>query len=157
MNSELGRELSIEEKKQIDFTFQCGVEFLGWIVQLDYDLTGEILITKLKEATDKIQKEGIEFPLGDYYNYRDVAMSFSIVFGQAIVDEFHWTWRFVESGDNLGWTIISPDNEYGIALDDYFFSKILWDKEKQISCMDIYKNLKVNNYKEKNGTLKYLD
>ncbi len=153
---EYGRSLTIDEKKQLNVTFQSGVELLGWIVKLEKELTNEILVIKLKEATDKIQKEGIKFPLDVYNEYRDVEMSFSIVFGQCIVDQFHWTWAFVERGDHLGWTIISPDHEYGIALEDYFFSKMVWDTSKPISCLEIYKKLERNDYKERNGVLKYL-
>ena len=140
MKSEFGRLPTTEEQRQISVTFQSGIELLGWIVQLDNELTSETIVIRLKEATDKIQKNDIKLPLGDYHEYRDVAMSFSFVFGQAIVDEFNWAWRFVESDKKLGWHIFSPDNEYCIALEDYFYQRIMWDRKTQISCVDIFKN-----------------
>jgi len=118
------------ELQEIDFQYQGGMEFIFWYYDMGDTITNDKLISGIKVVLNKLH-EGLNFPVAEYNSSRDVTTLMGFTLGQMLHKSFNWKWYYFDEFDKDigGYTIVSPDETFGICIEDIFFKNVFYKKE----------------------------
>ncbi|QCE43178.1 hypothetical protein [Psychroserpens sp. NJDZ02] len=124
------RLLDKEELQEIDFEYQAGIEFIFWYYDMGDTVSNEDLITGINVVLSKL-RAGLDYPVAEYESDREVTTLMGFTLGQILHESFNWKWIYVNDSDLDfgGYTIVNPETNFGISIEDLFFKTIFYKKE----------------------------
>ena len=130
------RILDNEELQEIDFQYQGGIEFIFWFYDMGNLVSNEKLIKGINVVLSKL-KEGLDYPVSDYNSDREVTTLMGFTLGQMLHKSFNWKWVYFNdpSVDFSGYSIVSPDESFGICIEDLFFREIFYKNDVHFAAL----------------------
>ena len=124
------RKLDKEELQEINFEYQGGIEFIYWYHDMGNIFDNKKLLTGMMVVSTKL-KEGLEFPIAEYNSAKDVTTLMGFTLGEMLKLSFNWKWYYFDElkKDIWGYTIVSPDEKFGICVRDIFYRAVIYEEE----------------------------
>ena len=139
-----------EESQSLNVEYQGGMELMFWLSNLEADtLTKDITLKALQDAFDSLNNVK-EYPIAEYNSVWHATFGLAIVFAEQIKYDFGWKWIMISKSPkvDVGWSLISPDNNYGINVEQIFYHNIMI--KKPIEVIELYNSIE-KAVKEKNA------
>lgn len=94
-------------------------------LNIDEDDNLEIYNTLFKRRNE------IKFPHKNIPTKREFLSRLGFAVGQTLVSNSNWSWKYLQiyNDEYIGWFVVSPNNELGLAVEQYFFQSDFYKKE----------------------------
>lgn len=99
------------------------------------NLLSELNISKdneLQEYAELFHKvDEIEFPRTTIPTKRELLSRIGFSVGQSLVEGSSWKWKYIQwyKNEYIGWLVVSPNAEIGLAVEQYFFQADFYKKD----------------------------
>lgn len=99
------------------------------------NLLSELNISKeneLQEYAELFQRvDEIEFPRTTIPTKRELLSRIGFSVGQSLVESSNWKWKYIQwyKNEYIGWLVVSPNAEIGLAVEQYFFQADFYKKD----------------------------